>query len=455
MGGLGLYFVIMAISLVWSTNQLQAMNARILTDANEIDMAHLLETVILAERREDLLWRFTSSEVHSRQKTVYLNRATDMAAQLAKAGMSGKDAKAIDRIEGLFVRFRALTTSEPPVPIEEISSIGDQLLRAVEGFRASKREQMSKTLASSTRLNQIVDTGAIALFLFVFLIAVSGAYLLLKRIILPTFALNQAAKEFGRGEFGARARILRNDEFGSLCQTFNTMAENIQILQEERLNFIAALAHDLKNPLVLVGGTARSLRKKLTLPAEQMKLVQRLVEQSARMEELLSDLMDSVQLQTGNLTLNMVELDLGALLSGIQRLQSEMITTHRIMLEGECKCKIKADARRLERAVANLISNAVKYSPRNSLVRIRLEQRGADALISVIDEGAGIPAVDIPSLFQPFRRLPQTLDMAKGTGLGLFSVKKIIDSHGGRIDIESEPGKGTAVTITLPIVPCE
>jgi signal transduction histidine kinase len=311
---------------------------------------------------------------------------------------------------------------------------------------------MAQTLANSTMLDRTIDRWSNALILCVFLIVISGSLLLVKRIVLPIVALSQTTEKFGRGEFDARTEVLRNDEFGFLCKSFNSMAENIQALQEERLHFIAAVAHDLKNPLILVGATARRLKKKLAIGPDHMELVDRLIEQSSRAEEMISDLMESVQMQTGKLALNMEEIDVDSLVSTIHRHQSALIATHEIQLEGECRSWIIGDARRLERVLANLISNAVKYSPKHSLVRIRVEQRGAEAVISVSDEGAGIPAVNIPTLFQPFQRLAHTRDMAKGTGLGLFSAKKIIDSHGGTISISSEPGKGTTVTIALPIV---
>jgi len=159
---------------------------------------------------------------------------------------------------------------------------------------------------------------------------------------------------------------------------------------------------------------------------------------------------DAVRLEDGNAALSMAEVDLHDLLKTILTKQSTMLTSHHLSYEGE-PCLVWGDARRLERVINNLISNAVKYSERNSAIDIRLRREPDRCVIAVKDAGVGIPPEKIPTLFQPFRRLAQTKEMAKGSGLGLFSVKKIIDGHGGKITIASEPGRGTTVTIELPL----
>ena len=452
MSGLVLCFIGMAVALVMSTDKLQSMTARILDDARAIELAHQLEIAVLEERRADLLWRVTSSNVQHEKKNEFLGQATTITSQLEKNDIPPEEAELLAAIEVLFSQFKTVTMADQAVPIDKITDIVNQLLASIEQYREINRGQMTETLSISNRLNLAVDRWSILLIGFVFLIVLSGSVLLVKRILLPTVALSQATARFGRGESDIRVQVFRNDELGTLCGTFNTMAENINTLQQERLNFIAAVAHDLKNPLVLVGGTARRLKKKLTMTADQAGLVERLIEQTERMEDLIGELTDSVQTENGRMQLDLAELDLCSLVSAIQRHQDAMISSHQIVFQGDCPGRILGDARRLERVVGNLISNAVKYSGKNSRVLITTKQQGDKAVISVIDEGVGIPAADIARLFQPFTRLSHTREMAKGTGLGLYSVKKIIDSHGGSIAISSEPGEGTTVTIALPIV---
>ena len=450
MGGLTFSFIILAVSLIASTNKLQSMNARVLKDSQAIEVAHQIENAILSERREDLLWRATGDTFFLELKSSFLERSTPLVRELADTGSSAREREKISHIRQLFEQYRAEALADPVHPLAQVSRSADGLLRAVEEFREQNHAQMTETLTLSKRLDTVVDRWSIGLILFVLCFTALGSVLLLKRIILPTFALSQAAERFGRGESAARATVYNNDELGMLSRAFNEMTENITLLQQDRRHFIASLAHDIKNPMVLIGGTARRLKKKQVVVEEKMPMLDCIIEQTDAVEELIGELVDSVRLEDGNIALSMAEVDLHGLLKTIHAKQATMITTHHLVYEG-VPCLVWGDARRLERVINNLISNAVKYSSCKSSIDIRLRREQDYGVISIKDAGTGIPPEKIPTLFQPYRRLAQTKDMAKGSGLGLFSAKKIIDGHGGRIAIASEPGRGTTVTVELPL----
>lgn len=449
-GGLVFCFIILALSLLASTNKLQSMNARVLKDSQAIELAHQIENAILSERREDLLWRVTGDTAYLKLKSSFLERSTPLVRALADPGTSTQGKEKISHIRQLFEQYRADSLAEPAQPLEEASRSADVLLSAVEEFREQNHAQMTETLTLSKRLDTVVDRWSIGLILFVLFFTACNSLLLLKRIILPTFALSQVAERFGRGEAAARATVYYNDELGMLSRAFNEMTENISLLQQDRRHFIASLAHDIKNPLVLIGGTARRLKKKQAVVEEKMPLLDCIIEQADAVEELIGEFVDTVRLEEGNVALSMAEVDLHGLLKTIHAKQVTMISSHHLRYEGT-PCLVQGDARRLERVINNLISNAVKYSERNSTIEIRLRREQEQAVIVVKDAGVGIPPEKISTLFQPFRRLNQTKDMAKGSGLGLFSAKKIIDGHGGRITINSEPGCGTTVMVELPL----
>lgn len=452
MGGLIFSFAVLALFLVISTDRLQTMSALMLSSNKEIEVAHEFETAVLDERREDLLWRATGRMFHRQQKLQFLQRATEIIGRLEKMESSLGKEQLITEIEQLFAKFTAVTRAEPPAQIDAVSNSTNQLLHAIERFRAANRAQMSETLAQSNDLDKLVDRWSVILIGAVSVMVVIGSFLLINRIVLPISYLSDSARKLGQGHLAMRARVIRNDEFGQLCTTFNEMAENITQLQQGRLNFIASVAHDLKNPLILIGATARRLRKKLSIPTEHMELLDRLIEQVSRMEDLINDLMDSARIDTDQLSLNLEELELQDLLNSIQQHHAHMIISHRILFNADAPCRIRGDARRIERVIDNLLSNAVKYSPRNSEIRMGLARHGEKAVITIADEGIGINPSQISELFQPYKRLHQSQDMAQGTGLGLFSVKKIIEGHGGTIHMDSEPGKGTTITIELPLI---
>jgi len=449
MGGLVFCFVTLALSLIASTTKLQSMNARVLKDSQAIEVAHQIENAILSERREDLLWRATGDSAFLKRKSSFVEKLTPLVRELTASDSSFGKSDGTSHIRQLFEQYRTKALADPIHSLAEVSGSADRLLRAVEDFRERNHTQMTETLALSKRLNTMVDRWSIGLILFVLCFAALGAVLLLKRIIIPTFALSRVAERFGKGESAVRARVYNNDELGMLSRAFNEMTENIKLLEQDRRHFIASLAHDIRNPMVLIGGTARRLKKKQAVVEEKMPLLNCIIEQADAVEELIGELVDTVRLEDGNAAFSMAEVDLHDLLKTILSKQATMLSSHHLTYEGD-PCRVWGDARRLERVVNNLISNAVKYSERGSAIDIRLRRERDRGVITVKDAGVGIPPEKITTLFQPFRRLAGTKKMAKGSGLGLFSVKKIIDGHGGKITIASEPGRGTTVTIGLP-----
>ncbi len=170
------------------------------------------------------------------------------------------------------------------------------------------------------------------------------------------------------------------------------------------------------------------------------------------MENLIADLTDSVQSETGQLNLCCIAFDLAALTREVMQDQADSEQTHVLHCDAEEQCFIHADKRRMERVLMNLVSNAIKYSPAGRDVRVSVAVNHHFAILEVRDEGAGIAPDELKTLFRPFARLERTQNMAKGTGLGLSSVKKIVEAHGGTIEIESAIEQGTLVRLKLPLL---
>jgi signal transduction histidine kinase len=181
--------------------------------------------------------------------------------------------------------------------------------------------------------------------------------------------------------------------------------------------------------------------------------ITRLQRQLGRLEALVADLLDASRIQQGQLILQRAHGDLVVLAQSVLghfAEASERTPHHRLVLDAPEPVVGAWDLNRLDQALTNLVSNALKYSPEGGEVRVTVRQVDGRALMSVRDEGIGIPLTEQGKLFQPFVRSEAVRGTMIGTGLGLYITRQIVEQHGGMITVESEPGRGSTFTVQLP-----
>jgi NtrC-family two-component system sensor histidine kinase KinB len=224
-------------------------------------------------------------------------------------------------------------------------------------------------------------------------------------------------------------------------------------LEKEREEYTALISHDLRNPLASVLMFAGVLRKSMQTKGltEEASVLQRVERNALRMNAMLEELVDATSLELHATELHRLPLDLGEFVGGVvERLDGAR--TGRIVIEaGDGPPYIVfADALRIERCVVNLLTNALKYSPEESSVRIRLSRHRDQVVIDVIDSGIGVAPEALKRLFDRFYRTPGGKAKAEGLGLGLYIARLIVEAHGGRIEVHSEIGKGSTFSLILP-----
>lgn len=169
------------------------------------------------------------------------------------------------------------------------------------------------------------------------------------------------------------------------------------------------------------------------------------------MAYLLDDVMDTVRLQYGEpLELRVGSVDLVSLVREVLHEYPQSDPGHELILHASDSLIGQWDGQRLRRVVENLLSNAIKYSPEGQQVIVRIELQDKTAQLSVQDFGLGIGAEDLPLLFEPFKRGRNAAGIA-GSGIGLLSVKRLVELHGGSVDVQSSPGEGSTFTVRLPL----
>ena len=225
--------------------------------------------------------------------------------------------------------------------------------------------------------------------------------------------------------------------------------------EAERLknDLVAAVSHELRTPLTSLRGLAELMLERDYPPDKQKKFVQIIHRESTRLSNLINDFLDVQKMEAGRQEYHFSKVPLRQILRDTAALFGSTSPLHRFEIEcPDGLPEVRADVDRLRQITTNLMSNAVKFSPKGGRVTLEARREGPLVVVSVSDEGIGIPAGALGKLFQKFYRVDNAeTRKIGGTGLGLSIVKQIVDGHGGRIWVESKPGEGTRVLFTLPV----
>lgn len=246
-----------------------------------------------------------------------------------------------------------------------------------------------------------------------------------------------------------------------LLEREHVAREQAEAALRTRDNFFASITHDLKNPLGAVKGYAQLLKRRLardiSSPAAWLiEGLERIESNADRTASLIEELLDLVRYrEAGRLELHRTEFDLVGLCRALIDEQRRAGYRHEFELIANVPQLVGSwDRSRLERVLVNLLENAIKYSPNGGRVVMKVDRQpepgGSYAVISISDQGVGIPTADLPRIFDQFHRAANVAEQIGGTGIGLTSVQQIVEAHGGTVAVESREGLGSTFTVTLP-----
>ncbi|MGQ9682087.1 MAG: PAS domain S-box protein [Anaerolineae bacterium] len=225
-------------------------------------------------------------------------------------------------------------------------------------------------------------------------------------------------------------------------------------LQEQREDILRAVSHDLRNPLAAVLGQAQILERSLAKESRnrERQSAAAIVDSAQRMNTMIQDLVDAARSEAGQIELKRQPIDLRAFTTALKQRLAASLQTARITIEMPADlAPVFADPLRLERILTNLWSNALKYSAPGTPVTVTAAPRDAEVVTSVMDRGRGIPPEDLPHLFKRYFRTERAKEAGEGLGLGLYITRRLVEAHGGRIWAESEVGRGSTFSFSLPV----
>lgn len=281
------------------------------------------------------------------------------------------------------------------------------------------------------------------------LVLVSGL-LFVRSIVRPVREIGTAARQIARGDLKSRIVKVSEDEIGELCETINSMADELENSERLKNEFISSVSHELRTPLTAIKGWAETLMTVEDDPPTLKKGMRVITAETERLSGMVEELLDFSRIQDGRLRMNFQKMDILAELGEAVLIYTEKARQEDIDVtynEPEMLPFVYGDKNRLRQVFINVIDNAIKYSDPGGSVKIDAFQRGDSILITVADSGIGIDPEDLPKIKTKFFKANYS---RRGSGIGLAVADEIISMHKGSIEIESTPGVGTTVILTIP-----
>lgn len=312
---------------------------------------------------------------------------------------------------------------------------------------------------NARRLGKII----LGVALLVLVLGLGFSYWFARRITAPLSSMAGLAAEIGSGRLGSRLDWSSDDELGALARVFNLMSQRLAELDESKKNFVSSVTHELRSPLgaiesflhLIDGRLKRSLNGEAAQCREYLGRIQTNVR---RLSGFINDLLDVAKIEKGKMECVLKPMELGGVVSEVCQFFEAKAQQQGVKLLPRLPQlpSVQGDSERIRQVLVNLLANSLKFTPSGGEVVIsgaqRREPGQAWVEVSVSDTGRGMEAADLEGVFEAFaqgKNVREGVIGTKGTGLGLYIVKSIIEQHGGRIEARSAPGRGTQIVFWL------
>jgi signal transduction histidine kinase len=376
---------------------------------------------------------------------------TDIRARFLEAAASASGAREEDLVERARQHTSAYLSRRDAAAGEYQLTLALNSLSELVAFNVAEAEVATAQMGRATVVANA--TGAAALGLV--LMGIFGVFIWLRAAaFLPLFELRGVIERFSRGEIRARAEERGPAEIAAIAAAFNGMADQLAGFRERQMAFLAGVAHDLRAPLApLKAAAAMGQRREILQSPDRAA---RLFEVSARqvdyLERMTEDLLETARIEGGQLQLRLESCDLRALASAAVDLFRAAAERRPLQVAVPDEALVvQCDPARIQQVLTNLVGNAIKYSSADGRIAITVRRDGAEAIIAIADQGVGIPPTELERIFEPFQRGTATASAVPGIGLGLATSRRLVQMHGGRLEVSSEPGVGSTFMVRLPV----
>jgi len=284
-------------------------------------------------------------------------------------------------------------------------------------------------------------------------VALLLTFFLSRRILAPVRSLTSAAKRLGRRDFSQKVQIEDRGELGELASTFNSMASDLERAEQLQRNMVADVAHELRTPLSNIRGYLEAVRDGVIKP--DADTIRSLDEEATLLSRLVDDLQELSLAEAGELKLACQAEDVAELINHTVAVAQARAAEKGAAVSIDLSDKlppVNIDHHRISQVLRNLLENAVTHTTEGGVITVAARQQGNWVEVSVTDIGEGIPPEGLPNIFERFYRVDKSRARATGgSGMGLTIAKRLVEAHGGKIEVQSELGKGSRFSFTVPV----
>ena len=282
--------------------------------------------------------------------------------------------------------------------------------------------------------------------------------ILMRQLTDPLQKVTDAAQRFGGGDLSVRVEGVEGEgEAADLARTFNRMADNIQMNDNSRGQFMGNIAHELRTPMTTIKGFIDGILDGTIPPDMQNHYLQLVSEETGRLARLIQNMLDLSKLESGEYQVNARMFNIWETLTGVALSAEQRINDGMIDIDGltmDEKVLVYADPDLIHQVAYNLLDNAIKFTPAGGTIRFGVERLGPEVEVSIWNSGQGVSPEALPYVFQRFYKEDQSRGLhARGAGLGLNICKVLVNLSGGQIRVESKQGEWCRFVFTLPVQP--
>lgn len=454
---LGIGAVLSAAALIVFVTRTRAIRQQITESLEVSAVAYQIETALLSHQRDNYFYKITRNEKYLERRTQAREKLKKILSKLGQVENNRANSNLVSvtaTVEEYFLEFENLRYARgtPYVIYSELSEPAARVRKEIRDlleYNQDRLEGYRRELLNAETTAVRVGYG-FALFLPTALLMLLALWR--SQIVSP---LEKVAKAIENFRTGKKLSVEQNAGVSEIKRVAHAFRELVSLLDSDRMDrerFLKGVAHDLKNPLAAIQmATDILLTDSETLDAGKTETIQLIRRQTAALSRLTGDIGMATNIGLDDIKIEPQNCDVRSLVSDVAAIYEHVSPVHNFELKlPDVPALCYLDSDRLNQALHNLISNAMKYSPQGGKVGICVDLDVDQVRIEVSDHGLGIKENDLERIFEPFQRAGKENSSIKGLGIGLATTKKIVERMRGRIEVQSEAGAGSTFYLIFP-----